>query len=64
MKPSVTQTVRLSNSVSVKFCVPVTDFCFMSPPFAVIVFVVVIKRINKKSQRKAQAEEEERNAMM
>ncbi|XP_003450982.1 cadherin-17 isoform X2 [Oreochromis niloticus] len=32
--------------------------------FCVIVFVVVIKRINKKSQRKAQAEEEERNAMM
>ncbi|XP_024654805.2 cadherin-17 [Maylandia zebra] len=32
--------------------------------FCVIVFVVVIKRINKKSQRKAQAKGDESNAMM
>uniref|UniRef100_A0A3Q0RWA7 Cadherin 17, LI cadherin (liver-intestine) n=1 Tax=Amphilophus citrinellus TaxID=61819 RepID=A0A3Q0RWA7_AMPCI len=32
--------------------------------FCVIVFIVVIKRISKKSQRQAQTGEEERNAMM
>lgn len=37
---------------------------FPSCSVAVIVFIIVIKRINKKNKRKALAEAEEKDAMM